>query len=87
METIITWDEPKRAANVAKHGLDFADLTDDFFIAATITPAKLGRFRAVGVLADGTVAAIFARLGTEAISVISLRPASKNERINHDKRI
>jgi uncharacterized protein len=23
---IITWDEPKRKANIERHGLDFADL-------------------------------------------------------------
>jgi uncharacterized DUF497 family protein len=27
---MIVWDEPKRQANVEKHGLDFADLTLDF---------------------------------------------------------
>jgi hypothetical protein len=27
----IVWDEPKRLTNLAKHGLDFADLDTDFF--------------------------------------------------------
>jgi hypothetical protein len=27
----IIWDEPKRLANIARHGLDFADLDDAFF--------------------------------------------------------
>ena len=85
MDTIITWDEPKRRANIAKHGLDFADLTPDFFLAATVIEAKNGRFAAIGTLHDGTVTTIFLTLGTEALSVISLRPASHKERALHDK--
>jgi uncharacterized DUF497 family protein len=27
---VILWDEPKRQANIEKHGFDFADLTEDF---------------------------------------------------------
>ena len=33
---MIVWDELKRLANIEKHGLDFADLTMDFFAAAAI---------------------------------------------------
>ena len=32
-------------------------------------------------LADGTIAVVFAALGTEGVSVISMRPASLKERI------
>lgn len=35
---------------------------------------------AVGRLDDGSIAVIFATLGSEAISLISMRPASKAER-------
>lgn len=76
----IVWDEPKRLANIDKHGLDFRELTLGFFERATIQPVRLGRYKAVGMLADGTVVVIFARLGREAISVISLRAASPRER-------
>jgi uncharacterized protein (DUF4415 family) len=34
----ITWDEPKRLANLDRHGLDFADLTVDFILDARIRP-------------------------------------------------
>jgi uncharacterized DUF497 family protein len=27
----IVWDEPKRLANLEKHGLDFADLDEAYF--------------------------------------------------------
>jgi uncharacterized DUF497 family protein len=77
---LITWDEPKREANLEKHGLDFAELTDAFFLESTIKPAKHGRFQAIGLLADGSLSVIFATLGTEAISIISMRPASDKER-------
>lgn len=35
---------------------------------------------AIGRLADGMVAVVFAALGTEAVLMISMRPASAKER-------
>lgn len=75
----IVWDEPKRHANIAKHGIDFADIGEDFFAGAIIRPAKNGRYTAIGRL-NVVIAVIFARLGTEGLSIISARPASKKER-------
>ncbi len=78
----IVWDENKRRSNLAKHGLDFADLTLEFFAAAELGRVKHGRLVAVGELDGRTViAVIFRPLGAEAISVISMRPASKRERM------
>ena len=77
---IIIWDELKRLADIEKHGLDFADLTVAFFSVAVIRPAKKGRFQAIGLLADGTVSVIFVTLGSEGISIISMRPANVKER-------
>ncbi len=77
----IVYDPPKRAANLDKHGLDFADLEDGaFFETALVRPAKDGRFMAIGWLADGTISIVSALLGTEGISIISMRPASTKER-------
>ncbi|WP_323015395.1 BrnT family toxin [Devosia sp.] len=76
----IIWDEPKRQANLAKHGLDFADLSLTFFEEAIIRPAKLGRLAAFGRFADGSIAVVFVTLGSEALSVISMRPANGSER-------
>lgn len=77
----ITWDEPKRAANLRKHGLDFETLTDGaFFETALIRPARQGRFMAIGRLADGTISVVFAYLGSQGISIVSMRPASLRER-------
>ena len=80
MIKLITWDEPKRLANIDKHGFDFADLTVDFFLGAVVIPAKLGRHMAIGRLNDGTLAVVFVTLGTEALSVVSMRPASTAEK-------
>jgi hypothetical protein len=77
----IVYDPPKRLANLMKHRLDFADLEDGvFFETALVRPAKLGRFQAIGRFEDGTIAVVFALLGTEGLSIISMRPASKKER-------
>ncbi|KPF46925.1 BrnT family toxin [Rhizobium sp. AAP43] len=77
---IIVWDEPKRLANIDKHGLDFAALSLEFFERALIRPAKGHRLQAIGQLADGTIVVIFVRLGLEGLSVISMRPANPAER-------
>lgn len=77
----ITWDELKRLSNIAKHGLDFADLTPEFFFDAHIEAAREGRFLAIGLFGEDVVIAVVSRpLGSEAISVISMRPASQKER-------
>jgi uncharacterized protein len=82
----VVWDEPKRESNLAKHGLDFTDARDrlvfeDSVIVPT-NPALDGRprFVAIGVLDGRLVAAVISPLGSEALSLISLRPASRRER-------
>ncbi|HWV19966.1 MAG TPA: BrnT family toxin [Devosia sp.] len=77
----ITWDEPKRRSNLAKHGLDFADLVPEFFLTAFVEPAKDGRLLAMGEF-NGVIVivVVFRPLGSEAVSVISMRPASRKER-------
>ena len=77
---IIVWDEPKRLENIAKHGFDFIDLAENFFDGADIALAKFGRYRAVGRFGPWTITVIFQRRGNEAISVISMRRASRKER-------
>ncbi len=77
----IVWDEPKRQTNLANRGLDFADLDDEFFMGATVLPAKKERFMAIGEFRGKIIlAVIFKPLGSEAISVISMRRASRKER-------
>ncbi|MEP9389747.1 BrnT family toxin [Mesorhizobium sp. KR9-304] len=77
----LVWDEPKRQQNIAKHGLDFAVLTSEFFENARLEDAKSGRFLAVGEFEGITIiAVVFRPLGSEALSIISMRRASKAER-------
>jgi uncharacterized DUF497 family protein len=77
---MVTWDERKRLSNLAKHGLDFADLTLEFFLGSRVAPGKDGRFKAVGELDGESIVVVFRPLGSEALSVISMRRASKKER-------
>ena len=77
----LVWDEPKRQRNIAKHGLDFAVLTSEFFENARIEDAKSGRFLAVGEFEGVTIiAVVFRPLGPEALSIISMRRANETER-------
>jgi uncharacterized protein len=84
---LVIYDEPKRIANLTKHGLDFADFEVSFgfgdFLARIAKPASDGRdrFMLIGSWnGEIVVAAIVSSLGSEAMSLISLRPASREER-------
>jgi uncharacterized DUF497 family protein len=77
----VVWDEPKRQRNIAKHGLDFAVLTSEFFENARIEGARSGRFLAVGEFEGVTIiAVVFRQLGSKALSIISMRRANRAER-------
>jgi len=84
---IVTWDNAKRLANLDKHGMDFSELDVDFFIDSLVIPARGPRFKAIGRLQDvAVVVVIFAPLGTEAVSVVSMRPANAKEKeLFHDR--
>lgn len=82
----IVWDEIKRRANMLKHGFDFAELDWSYFEQAKVLPTVKGRLMAIGRLRDGTVTVIFAKLGSEGISIISMRRASAAERRIADDR-
>jgi|GEM_PF-356119 len=81
----ISFDESKRLQNLAKHGLDFADLDVAYFVSAIVVPAKLGRFMAIGVLSRDVIATVFAKLGSQGLSVVSMRRASRKERKAYEK--
>lgn len=59
---------------------EFASLTEEFFADALVISAKSGRYLAIGEDGNGVVSVVFAILGLEGISVISMRPASPKER-------
>ncbi|KAA6405065.1 BrnT family toxin [Candidatus Tokpelaia sp.] len=76
----IVWDEPKRLANKAKHGLDFADIWDFGWENALIAPTYNNRFKAIGSFRGKGAVVIYANMGKEAVSIIGFRPAGKAER-------
>ena len=89
------WDEAKRQQNLRPepdgHGLDFADARNRFdFDTAEIGPSYSGkggapRFLVIGYLDGRLCALVMSPLGTEAMSIISLRPASRKEKRAYDE--
>ena len=82
-----TWDEPKRLANLAKHGLDFADFDTCFdgetALVLPARPSRTGRsrYQLIGHWTGGrVVVVIVSPLGTEKLSLVSLRIADPDER-------
>lgn len=77
----LIYDETKRRTNLAKHGMDFADLDVAFFEASKIVPAKGDRSMAIGEFQGAIIIAVIVQpLGSEALAIISMRPASLKER-------
>src|SRR6476646_7481969 len=75
----IVWDEPKRLANIASHGMDFADLDETFFESSVIVPTKFGRLAAIGRHHRRIILVVFVALGSQGLSVISSdRRAERN---------
>jgi uncharacterized protein len=60
--------------------LDFADLNETFFDSALVVPSYNKRWAGIGKNIRGVIVVVFVTLGEEAVSVISMRPASKDER-------
>ena len=73
--------EPKRSANIAKHGFDR-------FLTIPTRPSHTGRerFKLIGTWYGVTVVvAIVSPLGSEAIDVVSVRSAGAKERARYDE--
>jgi uncharacterized DUF497 family protein len=78
------WDEGKRAVNLAKHGLDFADVERfDWGAAAIGRDLRVDygeeRFTAYGVM-DGRLVVIVFTHRLNATRIVSLRRANRKER-------
>ena len=87
---VIIVPEPKRLVNLARHGSDLADFGAEFswdrHVVLPARPSRTGRIREmlVGTMQGRVVAAIVSPLGSEALAVISVRPADANERKPYD---
>lgn len=83
---IVLIPEMKRIANIAKHGIDSADFAATFewnhYVVLPAKPSRTGRARElyVGMMQDRLVTAVVSPLGSEALAVISVRPAATKER-------
>lgn len=82
--TLRNWDETKRRANLAKHGLDFAQ-AERVFAGHTLTRPDLrfaydeARFSTVGLL--GAEVVVIAHIETaKTIRIVSMRRATRHER-------
>ncbi|MEO8145427.1 MAG: BrnT family toxin [Betaproteobacteria bacterium] len=87
---MIEWDERKRAANLAKHGLDFADAWQVYESSAKVTfeSARKAEIRKLDVapVEDLMLAFVYAERRGRA-RAISLRRASRAERRMYGKAI
>jgi uncharacterized DUF497 family protein len=82
---IFTWDEPKRLANIDRHKLDFVHAEAGDWNHALVREAHPGRrgeprFKAIVQIGNRLIVVIFSPLGTEALSIISMRPANPKEK-------
>ena len=89
---LFTYDEPKRQANLLKHGFDFDQFEDAFdfdrYVSRPTKPSRTGRsrFKLIGTwYGETVVVVIVSPLGTEAASLVSIRRAAANERALYDR--
>jgi len=87
-----TWGDIKRKANLLKHGLDFADFDASFDAeTALIRPARpsrtgRARYMLIGQWKGALIVVVIASpLGSEALDIVSIRPASPKERAAYDR--
>ena len=83
----IVWDERKQVENIRKHGFDVAVLDAQFFENSEIIPAAGQRRKALGAFSARVLVVIFFVLGTQGLSVISMRPANKKERKQYEQAV
>lgn len=85
------WDEAKRAANLAKHGIDFLDAIA-IWTSPVIDPAESRlvdaelRHAALGVVGgDNLIIAVIYTERPDARRIISARRARRNERADYTR--
>lgn len=87
-----TWDESKRAANIAKHGVDFAALAaafDGLMLVDLDTRTDYGedRMRAICAIGLRILFIVYVEDGSGTIRIISARRANANEKSRYLKAI
>ena len=84
------WDEQKREANIAKHGLDFLDAPRIFtapLLAALDEREDYGedRWVGIGLLGGRVVVIVYVEPDEDTIRVISLRKALAHEQRRYER--
>lgn len=83
------WDEEKAAANLRKHGLDFADaalvLEDELALTMRDLHSEEERFVALGRDPNGRLLAVVYTWRGERIRLISARETTSKERRHYEK--
>jgi uncharacterized DUF497 family protein len=80
---VFTWDETKRKANLAKHGIDFRD-AETIFDGPLVTVEDMRedygepRYVALGLLEGVVVSLVYAERNDQ-VRLISIRKALKHE--------
>ena len=80
------WDEAKRSANIAKHGIDFVDAQEMFagpMLVSSDTRKEYGEARQIGFgfVRGRLMAAVFTEREPGAIRIISVRKANRREKV------
>ncbi|MBC5766528.1 BrnT family toxin [Ramlibacter albus] len=81
---MITWDEPKRRANLGKHGIDLAELEQVFdlpMVTVDDDSEDYGelRLQSLGMLRDRVVFLVWTPRGDDTAHLISCRYADRQE--------
>ena len=83
------WDRDKAAANLSKHGIDFADAVSVFSdsLAITLTDERFEeeRFITIGIDAFGRVLIVVYTWRGNEIRLISARKATSRERKQYEE--
>lgn len=85
------WDARKNDENIRKHGFDFEDAREIFDSPMLVRPDTRedygeDRWIGIGTILGRTVVVVFTeRDDAEAIRIISLRKATRNEREDYEK--
>jgi hypothetical protein len=84
------WDPGKAAANLEKHGVDFADAVGAFFDDFALTLEDEGsteeRYVTVGMDVLGRILVVVYTWRSKAIRIISARKADASERRQYEER-
>jgi uncharacterized DUF497 family protein len=87
---VVEWDEEKAAANLRKHGVDFADaatvLSDDFALTVLVDDPEEDRWLTLGVDALGRLLVVAYTWRDDTVRLISARKATASERRQYESK-